>query len=165
MKSLKIILFLLIINAFRIYAQPNLVLKVENIRINSDSLFLKFSITNNSTQLVRLYKPERQDICCNIVRIFFIDKYNKEHQIIPCNEIIDLDVIILSCKNSVYLSKGEGFLKEFSFSLKDTVPFLTKNVIYDVVMEINLKDVSFEGKTDDLQKCNFKSSNKMTINL
>lgn len=165
MKSIKITLFLLIVGALRIYAQSNLVLKIEDVKMNSDSLFLQFSITNNGKNLVKLYKPERQDICCSIVKILLTDKDNREYQITPCNEIIDLDAIILSSKNSMYLSKNEGLIKNFSFSLKDIVPFLTTNGDYYTVMEINLKNVSFEGETDDLVKCNFKSSNKVKIGL
>jgi hypothetical protein len=165
MKSIKIILFLLIVGALKIYAQSDIVLKIEDMKMNCDSLFLQFSISNNGKRLVKLYKPERQDICYSVVKVLLTDKANRKYQITPCNEIIDLDAIILSSKNSIYLSKDECFMKKIGFSLKDVVPFLTKNEDYYTVMEINLKDVSFKGETDDLAKCNLKSSNKIKVGL
>jgi len=148
---------LLIVSLSESNAQSGINLCIERIHTTTDSLFVQFSLTNTGKQLVRLYKPERHDICYGIVRLIVKDIDNNEYQLMPCSEIIDIDAIVLNCKNSLYLSEGEKFIKTFDFSLKDATPFMPKEVDLNLLMEINLKDVFFDGKTDDLVKCNFTS--------
>lgn len=158
MKTLKIIILLFVVSTSIVCAQSDLVFKIENIYTSSDSIFLQFSFLNNGKETVKLYKPNKKDICYGIVKILLKDNTDKEYLIMPCDEIIDLDAIILNCKNSFYLSHNEKLIKEVRFSLKDAIPFLTKGMAYEVIMEVNLNDVSFEGETEDLCRCNFKTN-------
>ena len=161
----KIVLFLLIICTLKVSAQSNIELSIENLRTNTDSLFVQFSFANTGEKIIKFYMPESQDICYGIVRILIKDIQGAKYQIMPCSEIIDLDAIILSCKNSLYLAPDEKVVKKYKFSLKDVAPFLPKGEELEAVMEINLKDVSFEGDICELIKCNFKSKNKIKFKL
>lgn len=161
----KIVLFLLIICTLKVSAQSNIELSIENLRTNTDSLFVQFSFANTGEKIIKLYMPESQDICYGIVRILIKDIQGAKYQIMPCSEIIDLDAIILSCKNSLYLAPDEKVVEKIKFSLKDVAPFLPKGEELEAVMEINLKDVSFEGDICELIKCNFKSKNKIKFKL
>jgi len=165
MKIAKLILFLSIISTVTTSAQSNLELGIENLQTSSDSLFIRFSITNKGKKIVRIYKPESQDICYGIVRILINDVNGNKYQIMPCNEIIDLDAITLCCKNSLYLSENEIFSKQFKFSLKNAVPFLPTKVILNATMEINLKDAPFEGDVDDLVRYDYKTKNETKFKL
>jgi hypothetical protein len=165
MKTLKIIIILFVVSILKVNAQSSVILKVEDIWANSDSLFLQFSIANKGDQLIKIYKPERQDICCGIVKILLTNNVGEKSQIIPCVEIIDLDAINLNCKNSFYLFRDEKLFKEYRFSLKDVVPFLTKNTSYSVQMEIYLKDAPFEGEINDIYKQDLKSKNEVKLKL
>ncbi len=165
MKITTFVLFLLMISTIRISAQSDLELSIENIQISSDSLFVQFSFINAGEKPVKIYKPEKQDICYGIVRILVRDSNSKKYQIMACDEIIDLDALVLSCKNSFYLAEDEKFMKTFKFSLKDAVPFLPTKIALYAVIEINLKDVSFEGDVSDLDKCDFKSKNETKFTL
>ena len=159
------VIILLVICSLQAYTQSKLYLSLENVCTTSDSIFVQFSLTNTDKKKVKIFKPESQDICYGIVRVLIEDTNARKYQMMPCSEIIDLDAIVLSSGNSLYLSRCEKYVGVFKFSIKDATPFMPKGVNLRLTMEINLKDVNFEGENRDLVIGDFRSKNESIFKL
>lgn len=148
-----------------LYAQnesPTVSLELMKFKIHDNYLFFSLKLYNIDNQSFTVYKPFIEDFCSGILKFYLINKQtNKKHEIFPCNEIDDLASIRLHEKNSVYLEKGEGFIKDFKINLKDISPHLIEGV-YVLYSEFNLKDVYFNTSLTDIIEINLVS-NKVEI--
>ncbi len=159
MKKIVYILFFLSLVTHKIDAQDKVILRIEKVQQEKDSLLLTFSFDNQGDKAVRLFKPKKKGICCSIVNIYFTDEQGKEYKVFPCDEIIDMDKITVDCKNSVYLESKEKFYSIIKFGLKDMTPYLDKGRnVYNVNMKFNYRDVNFEGEVEGLCRTLIKSN-------
>jgi hypothetical protein len=143
---MKSYLFVIIISLYslNVFSQNKMIL-IKDLYCKEDSLIFYLEITNITNQDITIYKPELEDICFNLLKIKFIDlDKDKVSELFPCNQIIDLDRIVLDCDNSVYLKPQDKFGRTFKFNCKTISPYLIKNNYYKLFVELNLKNVTFE---------------------
>lgn len=156
------ILFIGLVSCFTsLYAQgepPIVTLELVKFQIYDNHLYFSLKLYNLDNQSFTVYKPFIEDVCYGVLKCSLINKQTyKKHEIFPCNEIDDLGAIRLNEKNSIYLEKGEGFIKNFKINLKDISPYL-KEGIYIFYFEFNLADIYFDTNLTNLLKMNLVSN-------
>lgn len=128
-------------------------LKIDELNFDSKLQIFHISIEiyNDTKSAIRIYKPQMEDICTGLVKIKFIAQTEKheEFTVFPCLEIIDLESLLVTEENSVFLDNDEYFGKTLSFFCKDTSPFISRGR-YDVQVELLYSSINFEGKIDSL---------------
>ena len=152
-KLILILITLLISLSFTVFSQSAGVLeiKIAEIKIDSDDVILFLKIENIGDETITVYKPNIEDVCSSILKIKFIDtKTNKTHELFPCEQIIDLDQIILNSTNMIHLNPNEIFIKPIKFKLRDISPFIRKGYSYKVFLEFNLKNVDFVAECPNI---------------
>lgn len=146
--------------SFNMLAQKSeLYLLIRDLDLSRDSLGFSLEINNISDQSWTIYKPDSKDICNSILKLRFISKDEfHEHEIFPCEYIIDLNSIMLNCTNSINLNPNDIFIQKFKFGINQITPYLEKNFNYSFFVELNLGDILFESDLKNIFKKNLKSS-------
>lgn len=141
-------------------------LKISNIAFDmkKNNFDLYLEIYGNKERGVKIYKPQIEDICTSLVRIKFISQVNKNIGIVyPCQEVIDLESILINNENAIFLDIGEYFGVIMSFSCEEISPYLVEE-IYDVQVELNYTLTQFIGDTQNLFKGDLKSNLFSVVN-
>lgn len=158
MRKFIIFLIVFLIFSFNSFCQSNTSLKLIDLDFKKDSIQVKVEIVNNTGSSQRFYVPAEQDICLNILKIKFKNiKTEEVHEIIPCDEVVDLDSMDLTCCNSISLKSGEGFTKKFHFNIKQVSPFLQTGKKYSVSVELNFDSINFNTSLKNVYSGNLNS--------
>lgn len=136
------IMLILIFN-FKCYGQTDLTIEV--LSKNEDNIAIRFILTNISSDTILFYKPVEQSICMSILNIAFIEVGNlNKHEYFPCEEIMDIDQIILYQSNSVLIVPKGSYSSVININRKNISPYLKKER-YKLLVSLNYENGNFEA--------------------
>lgn len=160
MRKYMVILGLFVVFNSTLFGQEKRI-KLDVVDCVSTKTSVSFCLTimNMSNQPIATYLPKKDDICCHILKIKFIDLQNdKVHELNPCTFYTDLESIILNCNNTLFLNVNDKFDQKFNFSKKDISPFLRRGRHYKLFVDWNLKGINFETNFKNLVQEDVKSN-------
>jgi hypothetical protein len=103
-------------------------LRMELLSESRDSIKIKITSTNTSrTDTLLFYTPTESSFCVTVLSIDFNQVgTNKGHSYFPCNEMVDLDHILLNKTNSVLIPSSDSYSFIMSLDKKGISPHLKK---------------------------------------
>jgi len=149
MRKAILILFIFFCHTYLCKGQNAVSINILDITVKGENIELKLEFINNSNGQERIYIPTKQDICYNLLNVFFVDELSQEKsELFPCEGIIDLDSIDISCSNSVLLDSNDSYIRNLQFDFTNLSPYLKKGNKYKVsciLMNEYMKFTGFES--------------------
>lgn len=121
-------------------------LGINNLQLNA-SITFDIVIENCSKQDLVIYRPDVSGVNSNLLSVQLVDEENNQYNVFR-SPVIDLESIKLTCSNSIILSKGDSFIRQFQFYLEEFVPNVNKGK-YSLKVWLNYEEVNFVNNQKD----------------
>lgn len=151
-----IITIIFCILTYVIHAQDSVVdFEIHDISITENSMVIDLSIKNNGDTAIVFYKPSTESMCYGFLVINILNSEEEIFEINPCDEIIDLDEIILNFCNAICLSKDEIFRKIITID-KNSINLPKVKDDYIITIWLMYSEINFSYKYPGLKYKIFK---------